>query len=445
MDFSNLFFLYLFLPLCVGIYFLAPGMKLRNGILILFSLLFYCIDRPIYLPMLLILSGINYILPKIFRQRKILALISGLVINVGILVFFKIQTSNPFPLGISFYIFSLISYGVDVYRNPEEQSESIWQFLLFVSFFPKMVMGPITRYSQLSSQFKERFVEPKDVFCGSLRFVIGLSKKVLLADPIFRIYEQLGTHTTWLSSWAAGLAFMLYIYLEFSGCCDMALGMGRIFGFRLPENFNRPYTASSVGQYWRRWHITLGSFFKEYVYIPLGGNRRGLLRQICNLLVVWVLTALWHGGTLTFLLWGLYFFTILSFEKLFHYGKKESLLCLRRMATFFFAYFGWIIFAAEDVSSLGRTLLQMFSFSAQGLDPTFLVLTNSLLVGTVGMIVAIPRPVLKDKFQSWMEKQDASLQKWIVVGQGILMMLLFAMCTVSLIGSAARPSMYAGF
>ena len=445
MEFSNLFFLYLFFPLCAGIYFLAPGMKVKNGILILFSLLFYCFDRPAYVPLIAFLALWNYGIPKLLNKKLRLSLILCLVADIGLLVYFKFRTQSAFPLGLSFYVFSLVSYQVELYRNPKERCDNFWQFLLFVAFFPKIVMGPIARYSQIAPQLKYRQTDQGMIFSGCLRFAVGLAKKILLADPLFRVYEQLGTHSSWLSAWGAGFAFMLYIYLEFSGCCDMALGIGNVFGFRLPENFYRPYTATTIGQFWRRWHITLGTFFRDYVYIPLGGNRKGLVRQILNLLVVWLLTGLWHGVSWTFVLWGIYFFCLLSMEKLIGLDKKKFPTLVGGICTFVLAYFGWVIFAAEDVSALGGTLFKMVSFTSGGLEPTFLVLRNSILVLCIGTIVSIPGPVLKDKLKLWFSNRPVALQKVLTVGQFLVILVLIGMCTVSLIGSAARPSMYAGF
>lgn len=443
MEFSNLFFLYFFFPLCTGLYFLAPGMKLKNGILILFGFLYYCFCQPIYVPLVLILSVLNYWLPKIICRRK-LAVILSVFLNIGTLTFFKLCGNLLFPLGLSFYVFSLIAYQVDLYGKGEE-CHNFSQFLLFVMFFPKLIMGPIVRYSQIAPQLQEREIDPASIFKGCFRFAVGLGKKILLADPLFRVYEQLGTHSSWLSVWGGGLAFMLYIYLEFSGYCDMTLGMGRVFGFSLPENFNKPYTAISVGEFWRRWHMTLGSFFRDYVYIPLGGNRKGVFRQICNLLVVWILTGLWHGMSVTFLLWGIYFFVLLSGEKLLFRFISKVPSVLRWLVSVLFIYFGWIIFAAKNLSSLWNSVCRMISFSGTGMEPTFLVLRNSLPLFAVSIFCAIIGPVWIGKWKSRGENRSNISQRLIVIVQGVLILLLLAVCTVSIIGNGARPSMYANF
>ncbi len=444
MEFSNLFFLYLFLPVTAGIYFLAPGMRLKNGVLILFSLLFYCFSRPAYVPLMVGLVVVNYYIPKVMKYRRA-SMFLVLGIDLGTLMFFKVIADIPFPLGISFYLFSLISYQADRYRNPETEADRFWQFFLFVSFFPKMVMGPIVRYSELLPQLRERQTDPEKIFRGVFRFAVGLGKKVLLADPLFRVYEQLGSHSSWVAPWAGGLAFMLYIFFEFSGYGDMALGMGQMFGSSLPENFRRPYTAVSVRDFWRRWHITLGAFFRGYVYIPLGGKRKGLLRQICNLFLVWLLTGLWHGINGTFVLWGMYFFLLIVTEQLLPMGENKGLRILSRGTTFLLIYFGWVIFAAEDLPALAGTLSRMVSFSVGGIEPTLLVLRNSLPLLVLGILLAIPGPVWTKKLRLRSKRRTLTVQKYHVLLQTLLLIGILALCTAALMGTASKPSMYAGF
>ncbi len=443
MEFSNLFFLYLFLPLCVGVYYLAPGMRMKNGILILFSLLFYCLGRPIYVFLLIGMALLNYYLPKLCRGR--LSPILSISLDVAILLVFKTFSGIPFPMGISFYVFSLISYHVDVYRDEETAATSFWHFLLFISFFPKMVMGPIVRYSKIAPQLTHRCTDPKSIFRGCLCFIWGLGKKILLADPLFRVYEQLGNHSSRLAPWIGAMAFMLYIFFEFSGYSDMAVGLGRMFGFDLPGNFNRPYTASSISDFWRRWHITLGEFFRDYVYIPLGGNRKGVGRQSLNLWIVWLLTGIWHGFSLTFALWGLYFFVLVSGEKLLSSLRCKLPHLLQRGITFALVYFGWIIFAAEDLRALVHQLGTMFYVPGGPLEPTLVVIRNSLPVLLLGLALVIMGPLLRGKLSFRFGKQSGISEKilapvLLICGIGILVL-----CTVALIGSGARPSMYAGF
>jgi alginate O-acetyltransferase complex protein AlgI len=308
-----------------------------------------------------------------------------------------------------------------------------------------MIMGPIWRYSEAARQIKSRATEPVDIFYGCRRFVLGLSKKVLLADPLFRIYEQMETHGSWLSQWVGAFAFMLYIYMEFSGYADMACGMGRIFGFRLPENFKEPYTAISVSEFWRRWHCSLGMFFRDYIYIPLGGNRNGLPRQICNLLVVWILTGLWHGISWTFFLWGMYFFFLLTVEKLTGVLRTHRYVFIRRCLTLLLICFGWIIFSAPDLPTFGERVVKLFSFTTGGLRPTLVVLQSSLPLLILSAVLAIPGPVWNKQMDNKLRKSSLRTRKTVVVVQGVLILCLLVLCTVSLIGETARPSMYAGF
>ena len=443
MEFSNLFFLYLFLPMCVGLYYLAPGMRMKNGVLILFSLLFYCLGRPIYVPLLIGIALLNFYVPKFIKGR--VALILSLSLDLGILLAFKFFSGLPFPMGISFYTFSLIAYQVDVYREPQTEGKRFWHFLLYVSFFPKMVMGPIVRYSRISSQLANRNIDPKNIFQGCICFILGLGKKILLADPLFRIYEQLETHTSQLAPWIGAMSFMLYIFFEFSGYSDMAVGMGRMFGFSMSGNFCRPYTASSISDFWRRWHISLGEFFRDYVYIPLGGNRRGRVRQTLNLLLVWLLTGLWHGFTLPFVLWGLYFFVLLNAEKVLASMRERLPLLLRRGITFVLIYFGWIIFAAEDFGNLIHQFVTMFYAPGRGLEPTLIVLGNSLPLLLLGMFLSVGGPWLRHKISLRLERQSCTAEKVTAPLLLICALMVLALCTVSLVGAAARPSMYAGF
>lgn len=444
MEFSNLFFLYLFLPLCVGIYFLAPGIKLKNAVLILFSLLFYCINRPIYIPLLLFLSVFNYYL-SLCRKYKRVVLFVTCVLNIGCLLFFKIITDLPFPLGLSFYLFSMLSYQIDVYRKSGERCKSFWHFLLFISFFPKLPMGPIVRYDSISHQLTNREVDPKSIFDGSLRFVLGLSKKLLLADPLFRTYEQFLNQQSALSAWLAAFSFTLYIYFEFSGYADMAIGLGKVFGFSLPENFHKPYSASSISEFWRRWHISLGSFFRDYVYIPLGGNRCGLLRQIMNLLIVWCLTGLWHGFQFSFVIWGMYFFLLISAEKILGLMKIRFPSILGRLFSLIFILYGWVIFSSDDPTSLIIFTIRLFSFSAASASPAFLALKNSLPLLLIGTLLSCFAPAFKEKCMEYLSGKPHRTTAFVTFCQGILILILMVLCTTSLIAATSKPSMYIGF
>lgn len=355
MEFSSLYFLYVFLPLTLAVYFLIPGMKRKNIVLLVASFLLYASGQPIALLLLVGLSYGNYALAKRIQPGNKKSLILPVAVNLAVLAIFKYldfflgifgvhtaegglllgllrsmtqglnkigfsfgEVKTALPIGLSFYVFQVISYLADVYKEKLPAETSFQKLLLYLTMFPKMAQGPITRYEQLEPQLENRRTTPRAAFEGAQRFVFGLGKKVLLADYAGKVVSAMaldGSAGTFVGAWLSALMFMFQIYFDFSGYTDMAIGLGRIFGFRYAENFNLPYTSSSITDFWRRWHMTLGSFFRDYVYIPLGGNRRGKARQILNLFVVWALTGLWHGAAWNFVLWGLYFFVLLAIEK----------------------------------------------------------------------------------------------------------------------------------
>ena len=346
MEFSSLFFIYVFLPLTAAIYFLIPGIRRKNVVLIAASLLFYAMGQPVYLFLLLGLSYVNYYFGTLLAEKNRKLLIIAVSVNLLALGLFKYldfllgifglhveggvlltalrtltQSLNSLlgtsfrapttalPLGISFYTFQALSYLIDIYRGKNRGAERFSDFLLYICMFPKMAQGPIVRYEQIAPQLTQRRTNPRMIFDGILRFATGLAKKVLLADYAGKVISNLASDPaglTFLGAWLSAFLFLFQIYFDFSGYTDMAIGIGRIFGFRYPENFDLPYVSTSITEFWRRWHMTLGSFFRDYVYIPLGGNRKGRGRQILNLLVVWALTGLWHGASWNFVLWGLY-------------------------------------------------------------------------------------------------------------------------------------------
>ncbi len=444
MEFSNLFFLYLFLPLGVGIYFLTPGIRGKNIVLLALSLLFYAYGELRTLPLLLVLSGINYLLgKKLFENRLLLCVSLGL--NISVLVICKVFLES-LPLGLSFYCFSLITYVVGVYRGKTQIADSFVEFLLFVCLFPKLLMGPIVRYEMISEQLKYRDHDPKKIYTGCVRFFLGLGSKILLADPLYELYAQLFAQNSTLSAWVAALCFMLYIYFEFSGYAHMAVGLGQIFGLTLPENFYRPYTAATISDFWRRWHISLGNFFRDYVYIPLGGNRKGIYRQWLNLFVVWVLTGLWHGFTLPFVLWGLYYFVLSLLEKTVTKTYCKIPKLIRIPLTQFFVLMGWVIFAAKDGHELYYSLAKMFLPSSGSNAAAALVLRNSLLL----LGIAIALALFGGGVEAYLQNKVSSCNKPFLRGlclciTGLVMACILILCTASLLSAGAKPSMYASF
>lgn len=380
MLFSSFLFLFWFLPVTLALYFApllfrvkskAKRLAWQNAVLLVTSLFFYAFGEPVYVLLLLGTSLANALLawqiPRVRHPRIPLTL--AVVLDVSLLALFKYPPlvglpSPHLPLGISFYTFQAISYVADVYKKRAEPAKSPLTVCLYVALFPQLIAGPIVRYTDVDAALADRETSVSSVSAGITRFAVGLGKKVVLANAageIFRTFVANGARSA-LGAVLGMLGFAFQIYFDFSGYTDMAIGLGRIFGFRFPENFNYPYIAHSVTDFWRRWHITLSSFFREYVYIPLGGNRRGTTRTILNLLTVWALTGLWHGASWNFLLWGLYYFLLLTIEK-FVLGKR--LACLPHAVTvpltFALTLGGWVLFAF-DGSTPATTLAALPQF-----------------------------------------------------------------------------------
>ena len=371
MVFSSLIFLYIFLPATLLVYYLLPR-KGRNAVLFFFSLIFYAWGEPVYVLGILASVVVNYffgIQLEKHRSRALLAV--NIALNLGYLAFFKytgfvIGTMNrllgtdmtilkiALPIGISFYTFQALSYTVDVYRGKVAAGKNILDFGTYITMFPQLIAGPIVRYQTIERELRTRKETLEDFTDGIRRFATGLGKKVLLANSIGQIWDavrkgsesDLTTATVWLGM----ICFTFQIYFDFSGYSDMAIGLGRMFGFHFDENFDYPYISSSVTEFWRRWHISLSTWFKEYVYIPLGGNRRGAVRQIRNILIVWFLTGLWHGAAWSFVLWGVYYGLFLIMEKLF-LGKllKKLPRAIAWFYTILIVIGGWGIFGLADV------------------------------------------------------------------------------------------------
>lgn len=388
MVFSSLLFLFRFLPLFLALYFLAPR-QFRNKVLFFGSLIFYGWGEPLYISLLLFSTLVDFIHGKLVRRfldrqnRKAArcAVASSVCINLTLLAVFKymdffIRSLNrltgsavplpglALPIGISFYTFQTMSYTIDIYRGQAPVQNNIINFGAYVSMFPQLIAGPIVRYRDISEKLCFRTESLSLFSTGVRRFVLGLGKKVLLANQAGALWAEI--HSVFpkdrsvLMVWLGILAFAFQIYFDFSGYSDMAVGMGHMLGFRFPENFNYPYISKSITEFWRRWHISLGTWFKEYVYIPLGGNRKGGLLQVRNILVVWLLTGIWHGASLNFLLWGAYFGLLLLLEKFVFMRYLEKFPSwLRCSYAFLLVLFGWVLFAFENMGEGFRYLLQM--------------------------------------------------------------------------------------
>ena len=459
MEFSNLFSIYLFLPLTIGLYFLVPGMKKKNMVLVIASLIFYAMGQPYFLPLLLATAFINYVLAFYVNKKKPVTVIIPVALNLVLMCMFKLldaylggETSiSLLPIGISFYTFQLISYHVDIYRGKVKPAESFKNLLLYVSMFPKMLMGPIVHYEQIGPQIEHRRSTPKGVFDGMVRFTVGLAKKVLIADYAFAAYSELTKLPYGGAAWLGALMFTFYIYFEFSGCADMAIALGKIFGFRYAENFDMPYTSRSITDFWRRWHMTLGSFFRDYVYIPLGGNRKGKVRQIFNLFVVWSLTGLWHGLSWNFLFWGLYFFLLLALEKQLMPKLEKIPNILRNFLTMFLVLIGWVLFANENLAVLGDTFAMMFGKGDFWNASVGVLLKNSLPLIVLCFIGSSALPhwfsLIWRNLMLRRSKNGAITVTQVIHTVSLLLfaVILLFLCTASLVGASSQPSLYASF
>jgi len=355
MLFSSLEFLFLFLPINVGVYFLLPK-RLKNLWLLIGGLVFYAFGEPRFLPVMAFtiladfLFGLWIARVRDNKRGALAVLWLAVTLNIGTLAFFKYFDFFGFglPIGISFYTFQALSYVIDVYRKTVAVNKSLVDFGAYVSLFPQLIAGPIVRYSDVDSELRERTHRISDIADGVRIFCIGLAKKVMLANPAGEVWERLALDDSLIGAYVAIFFFASQIYFDFSGYSDMAVGLGRVFGFGFPKNFNYPYIAKSVTEFWRRWHITLSSWFREYVYIPLGGNRKGSLKTYRNLLITWCLTGIWHGASLNFLLWGLYFALLLILEKAFLLKLLERIpKAFAHIYALMFIALGWVIFVSD--------------------------------------------------------------------------------------------------
>jgi len=385
MVFSSLFFLTIFLPVTVSLYYILPG-KAKNFLLLAVSLIFYAWGEPSHIVVMVITTGYIWIFGLVVENalqkgKKGLAklfLVLTLILSLGTLVFFKYtgflvenvsflqdtalaDIAPALPIGISFYTFQALSYIIDVYWGNVKAQRSWFNFTMYISLFPQLIAGPIVRYSDVEGQIENREHSFEKIFQGIWRFCIGLGKKVLIANQIGAVWETLSGNGTVLGAWVAALAFMFQIYFDFSAYSDMAIGLGRMLGFDFTENFRYPYQSDSITEFWRRWHITLSTWFREYVYIPLGGNRKGKARQLLNLLIVWLLTGLWHGAAWQFVLWGLYYFLFLALEKTFLLAwLKKIPRLLRHIYAMLVVVLGWVLFASADIGAAGSLYKAMF-------------------------------------------------------------------------------------
>ena len=426
MVFSSTLFLFRFLPIIMILYFLAPG-RMKNILLLLGSLIFYAWGEPVYILLMLFSTISDYLHGRIIgRARskgiKKLFLVSSIVVNLGVLCFFKyadflVGTINqlagtnipllnlPLPIGISFYTFQTMSYSIDVYRGQVKVQKNLLDFAVFVTMFPQLIAGPIVKYADVEKQLHERKPDILQIHYGMRRFVFGLAKKVLLANNMGLIWTEISSRDlgtlTGMSAWLGILAYTFQIYFDFSGYSDMAIGLGTCFGFHFPENFNYPYISRSVTEFWRRWHMTLSSWFREYVYIPLGGNRKGLGRQLINILIVWTLTGIWHGAGWNFLLWGMWFALWLILEKIFLKKVLEALPgIVGNIYTMFLVIVGWVFFSIESGSHALNYLKVMLGMGEAGW-----IQSISLFDGMENMVIFIIALIGSTPIFAWIGKR----------------------------------------
>ena len=414
MVFSSTLFLFRFLPIAMAIYFLTPK-KLKNLTIFILSLFFYSWGEVRYFPIMILSVIVDYTAGqgiKRFGHKKLyrrLFLTMSLVVNLGMLFFFKyanffITNINALtgltlptvalalPLGISFYTFQTLTYTIDVYFNKVEPEDNIINFAAFVVLFPQLIAGPIVKYTDINKELQDRKVDLAQIEDGVKTFIYGVGKKVLIANNLGLLwdeaiaigFENLSTPMAWLA--IAG--FGLQIFFDFSGYSTMAIGLGKMLGFNFPQNFNYPYISKSVTEFWRRWHITLGSFFREYLYIPLGGNRKGPMRTYINLFVVWFATGFWHGADWNFIFWGLFFFVFIVIEKAFLLKYLEKSKVLSRIYLLGLVLVSWAIFQITDLGQLGVYISRMFAFDF-GTDWLYYIRNYGVIL-LVGIIFSIP-------------------------------------------------------
>ena len=465
MLFSSISFLYYFLPCVLIIYFCTPK-KFKNIILLLSSLLFYFYGEPVYILVMIgsIISGyIHGLLINKYKKYKKIFLITSITISLGLLILFKysnfiIDNINSIfnakiallnlalPIGISFYTFQILSYVIDVYNEKVAVQKSIIKLATYVSLFPQLIAGPIVRYSDIEKELSNRTHSFKNMALGIRRFVIGLAKKILIANQlgeISNIFLQTD-ETSVIFYWMYGIAFCLQIYFDFSAYSDMAIGLGKMFGFHFLENFNYPYISKSITEFWRRWHISLSTWFRDYVYIPLGGNRVGKLKLLRNIFVVWCLTGIWHGANWTFIIWGLMFGILLIIEKIFLLKALDKIpKIFRHIYVLFVVMISFIIFNATDIRQAIYQIKGLFGVNGETIinSYTLYYLKSYLVIFIIAIIGSTP--LLKNIIEKL--KQRSKINKIINLFEPIAIMALLLISTAYLVDNSYNPFLYFRF
>lgn len=470
MVFSSLVFLCIFLPTVFLVYTLVPSLKFRNGLLIAASLVFYAYGEPVYVLLMIFSSLLNYVCARLVtsKTRSKAFLIAAVVINLGMLAVFKyssffVESLNAvtglmipvpqieLPIGISFFTFQALSYVIDVYRKTVEPQKNFFYVLLYITFFPQLIAGPIVKYRDVNDQIVYREQSVEKVADGLRRFICGLAKKVLLANTMGQtadiIFSAGEGYASILTAWLGALAYLFQIYYDFSGYSDMAIGLGKMFGFDFKENFNYPYGAVSVRDFWRKWHISLSTWFKEYLYIPLGGNRKGRTRAVINRLIVFFCTGLWHGANWTFVLWGIYHGLFLLLEEFVPVlGKLPKVI--NHIYTLIAVTVGFVIFRADTITQGFDFISNMFcgfnitdesiSLALSQLTPWFIVMFAAAVIGCA------PIKPIADRFRV----SGGALSKKQSIAQVVLYVLAFVLllwCVIRLSGTSYNPFIYFRF
>ena len=473
MVFSSPVFLFAYLPLTLAVYYLMP-LRWRNLALFLLSLVFYGWDKPIYIPVMLFSVTVSYLCGFPIgkyrdrdRHRARVWLVVSLVLNLSVLVFFKytnfiienLRLIPPLagvlhplewlelPIGISFYTFQIMSYSIDLYRGENETQRSYIAFGTYVALFPQLIAGPIVRYRDVDRQLLSRTHTVDRFASGVRRFAVGFGKKILLGDALAAVYAYLSTAAdfefTVLSGWLMVATYTLHIYFDFSGYSDMAIGLGRMFGFEFPENFRYPYMASSITDFWRRWHITLSTWIREYVYIPLGGNRRGRARQYFNLAVVWLLTGLWHGASWNFVLWGLFYLILLVAEKAFLLRLLERNRLTRvlgHIGALLLVGIGWMIFDHTDLGEAFRIIGGLFGIGTAGFAAATVSWQALRLLPLLAVSVAAATPYPTRLWNRLTGRRPA-----LTVLEPVLLVAVLALSVACAVRSDYSPFLYFNF
>ncbi len=464
-------FVFFFLPISLIVYFLCRTTKQKNISLLVASLIFYSWGGPKFLLILLVMTAICWaggLLIDRENEEKIrkLILTATVVLMLAILGYFKytgffleiLQGITGFPkaiptivlpIGISFYTFQLLSYVVDVYREEVPAQPYYWKLLLYSSLFHQCIAGPIVRYQHVAEEIDRRRIKMTEMAEGISRFMVGLAKKLILADGVGALADRLAPmdlatleSTPALGVWLGILCYMFQIYLDFAAYSDMAIGMGKMVGFHYHENFNYPYVANSVTEFWRRWHISLSTFFRDYVYIPLGGNRKGKARQYLNLFIVWFLTGMWHGASWNYIFWGLYFFCFLVLEKAFLLDKfKHIPRVIQHIYLLFVVFFGWILFRFTDLGMIGTALRGLFGLNGNGFSSmqVMIVLRSNIFFIIAVILGSTPLPKMAaEKFALFCRRRFA-IPHLLYIAQLIFPIFLLILSTMAMAGSSYHP------